>query len=346
METTAARRPVMSWTFLELLDRTFRIYRDNFLTFIGISLLVMIPATILNLLVTLPSLSALSSVGSLRSTSAYSNYTSTVCLSSLVSAIVTVLELVFTYGPMIYATSESQMGRKVSIGEAFRGRQNRFSKLGFGFVLFYIVLVIFIAAIILFVALIRWAPVLAVLGVVAYIGIAGYAMLPPVLMLENIGVSPGISRAWALGKARFWTILGVVAAIGVITVLISVAFGALAQVVFLGAARSSSIITGQIATTLVNSVIGAFTTPLLPIGLALLYYDTRTRLEGLDITLETMENLEARPWDVPASGLSGALNGKDLRNIVILTVGALAISLLFGAAMVSLMNGILPSGGL
>lgn len=345
METTAGRQPAMSWSFLELLDRTFRIYRDNFVTYIGIGLLVTVPVTVLNILVTLPSLAAYSNASVLRGSSAYTQYTSTVCMASAFALILSLLQLVLTYGPIIYATSETQMGHKVSLGEAFRGRRDRFSRLGFGFVLFYIILVIFVTVIVLFATLIRCTPGLAALGIVVYIGIAGYCMLPPVLMLENIGVSAGISRAWALGKARFWPILGVVAAILIITTVIQVAFGALAQFVLLGAVRAGgSLLAQQIASSLINGVIGIFTIPLLPIGLALLYYDARTRLEGLDITLQTMDDPQARPWDVMASNISGALNGKDVRNIIILSVVALILSLILGAAMVSLMNGLLPTG--
>ena len=57
MEMTASR-PTMTFTFLELLDRTFRIYRDNFATLIGLVALVTIPLSIVNLILTVPTLAA------------------------------------------------------------------------------------------------------------------------------------------------------------------------------------------------------------------------------------------------------------------------------------------------
>ena len=44
-----SRRP-MTFTFLELLDRTFRLYRENFVTIVGLVAIVTIPITIITLL--------------------------------------------------------------------------------------------------------------------------------------------------------------------------------------------------------------------------------------------------------------------------------------------------------
>src|SRR5690606_20232246 len=42
------RLPTLSFTFLELLDRSFRVYRENFGTFFGLAALVIIPITLIN----------------------------------------------------------------------------------------------------------------------------------------------------------------------------------------------------------------------------------------------------------------------------------------------------------
>jgi hypothetical protein len=44
-----AQNPLRPYKALELLDRAFRIYRDNFTTFIGIVALVIVPTTVISL---------------------------------------------------------------------------------------------------------------------------------------------------------------------------------------------------------------------------------------------------------------------------------------------------------
>jgi hypothetical protein len=304
--------------------------------------LVLIPVSVVNLLLTASFFGPALTSSSLDRNAA-SQYTSSVCLSSVIILLLSVLQLVFTYGPVVYATSENQMGRKVSIGEAFNGRSSRYGRLGLGFILFYIVLGVFFGAISALSAL--CPPVLVGLGIVAYIGIAAYAMLAPVLILENIGASAGVSRAWGLGKARFWTNVGVIVAIGIISFVIQLAFSALAGWLLDQILPSTSLLANQIANTAVSAFITIFTLPLMPIALTLLYYDTRTRLEGLDISLQTMDIPNPRPWNVPAPAIRSGLDRNDWRNIIILTVGTVVITLLFGALVTSLINTFVPLGG-
>lgn len=189
----AASRPTMSFTFLELLDRTFRIYRENFLTLIGLVALVTIPLSIVNLLVTLPSFSAIADFSTFERAGSSAQFTSAVCMSALVSIIIALLQFVLINAPITYIASESQMGRKVSIGEAFSATRHRFSNLAFGLILLGVVLI----AALFFLGIVTaiYAPAFAAFGIVAYIGIATYAFLAPVLVLENVGASFGLNRA-------------------------------------------------------------------------------------------------------------------------------------------------------
>ncbi|HEX2905477.1 MAG TPA: hypothetical protein VHO69_01350 [Phototrophicaceae bacterium] len=334
----APRRPILTFTFLELLDRTFRIYRENFLTFVGLTALVTIPITVINQIV---ALSNFQSVSNYNSYSSSSSMLPAMCFASVISIVAALLQAVLINAPITYITSENQLGRKVSIGEAFRGTQHRFSNLGCGFILFYVVVMAFGIAIGLLSAACN--PAIVAFGLVAYIGIATYAFLVPILTLENVGTSFGVNRAWALGKARFWTVTGFIVAISVITFIISLAFSTVAQWLILQfLASTASQTTYTIAMTVLSTFLSIFTIPLMPIGLTLLYYDTRTRVEGLDIAFESAENPSARPWDVDSPPVHNGLTGKDLVNILILTVGVVIITALAGAALSSLFSQYLP----
>lgn len=343
MEMTASR-PTMSFTFLELLDRTFRIYRENFATLIGLVALVTIPLSIIQLVLVIPSLSAVSDFSTFGSTATTSQLSSTVCMAYLLQLVIGLLQFVLIYAPITYIASESQMGRKVSIGEAFSATRPRFASLAFGVILLAVVvgisfgLVAFIGAICF--------PVLAALGIISYIGITTYSLIAPVLVLENVSTSFGLNRSWALGKARFWMLLAVWASIGLISFIIALAFTAAALwVIYQVVPPTTPFLTRQVIETILTTFISLFTVPLLPIGLTLYYYDTRTRLEGLDIALQALGNPNARPWDVVSPSGGAGLNSKDWVNIIILTVGAVVITLLLGAALVSLLAPFMPTRG-
>lgn len=344
MDTTTAGRPAMSFTFLELLDRTFRIYRENFLTLVGLVALVTIPLAVINLIVTLPTLGAASDFSTFGRAGNSSQLSSALCMSSLVLIVIGLLEFVLINAPITYIASENHLGRRVSIGEAFSATRGRFGSLAFGLILLGIVLGISFFAIGLVSAL--CFPVIAALGIVAYIFVATYAFLAPVLVLENVATSFGLNRAWSLGKSRFWMVVAVWAAIVVISLIISTAFTAAAQWVILQViASTTSMMTRQLIDTVLSTFVNIFTIPLLPIGLTLLYYDTRTRLEGLDIALQTLGKPDARPWDVVSPPGGAGLNSKDWVNIIILTVGAVIITVTFGAVIYSLFRSLLPTGG-
>jgi hypothetical protein len=334
----------MTFTFLELLDRTFRIYRENFLTLIGLAALVTIPLTVIDLIVSLPVLGSTTNFSTFGQRGMSPELTSALCMFYLVSGVIGLLQFVLINAPITYIASENQLGRRVSIGQAFSATRSRFSNVTFGIILLGVVIFAFAIAVALVGVI--CPPVFATIGVVVYIYLSTYAFLAPVLVLEDVGTSFGINRAWSLGKARFWMIVGVWAALTVISLVITVAFTAAAEWIILQVLpRTVSLTTTQVINTVLTTIVGLFIVPLLPIALTLLYYDTRTRYEGLDIALQALGRPDARPRDVASPPGGAGLNSKDWVNIAILTVGSLVIGLLAGAAVMSLINTFMPMGG-
>ena len=344
MESTTADQPLTSWAFLDLLRKAVQIYRENFVTFIGLMAIVIIPLTLLGQGLLIFNVYPLTNVSSM-SAAETSQAAGTVCMTTVLILLITILQLVLSYGPIVHATAESLMGRKLSIAQAFNERRGRYFGLGIGLVFFHIVLGAFLTLISLFSLMLRCSPVLAALGIVVYIAIAGFTMLPPVLVLEGVPAVSGVSRAWALGKANFWKNFGAMTLVGVITTVIQLAFVALTQGLIFQNLQPLSVTT-QFAQTAVNSFISIFTLPLLPIVLTLLYFDARVRFEGLDVALQTLDRSNARTWDIAAPAKRGRLQDKDWRNIAILMVVALVLALLFGAAISAWISSITPMRGL
>lgn len=337
----AAGRPT-TFTFFELLDRTFRIYRENFLTLIGLTTVVMVPITLINLFLSMTSFSALSSFSSSDFSRASRGDSGLICFTALITLILALMQAVLINGPITHIASESHFGRKVGIGEAFSATRSRYTNLGCGFILFYIVVGIFTFGFGVIAAI--CAPAVAGFGLVFYIAFATYAFLSPVLILENVPTSFGLNRSWSLGKSRFWTVLGIILVIAIISTIINAAFGSVAELLVFNVNNISSFNTQQIIRTVLSAIINIFLTPLLPIGLTLLYYDTRNRVEGLDIALSTLDKPDARPRDVPSPLPQAALTQRDFLNIAILIGCTLVVGLIAGAAFSSFINSLMPAG--
>lgn len=342
----------MSFTVLEILDRTFRIYRENFVSLISLVAVVTIPLTIINLIISLqtnpllldPSLMAGRRMTSQELAQTFGN-SGLLCGLSLLSVVIGVLQFVLVYAPITYMTSEYQMGRRVTLGEAFGATQSRFTSLGCGYVLFIIAISVFIGFIVAIAGVLNCAPGFAALGIVVYIAIAASGLLAPAAVLEDTSTTGGVNRAWALGKARFWKTFGVGLLVGIVSVAITFAFSTIASLLAFGAFGTLPTLTNQVLLTAINTVISVFITPLVPIAMTLLYYDIRTNVEGLDLALQSFDDPNARPRHVPAPPRGGAITQQDIINIVILTGITIIVLLVFGAAIQALIQPFLPGLG-
>lgn len=331
------RRPLAPSTILELLDRTFRIYRDNFLAFIGLVAAVTIPITLLSTLTTSNYLDELNRASFFGRPSASSGSTILVLVVTLITLIV---QGVILNGTLTYMASESYLGRRVTIAQAFTAATPRFWPLGIGLVLFYVI--VFGLALLVGVLTLCVIGIFG-LGAVVYFAVAIYAMLVPVLVLENVSASFGINRAWWLGKSRFWFVAGLLFAIWLIAAVVGLAFGVVQQFFVQQLMNSRSSAGAEIVILFFQIVVGLFTAPIYPIAQTLLYYDSRIRLEGLDIAFQALEKPELRPSDVPSPAPTGSfMTGRDVVNVAIICVGVLVLSLVFASAASQLMNQFFP----
>ncbi|PTT19833.1 hypothetical protein DBR36_06860, partial [Microbacterium sp. HMWF026] len=129
-------------------------------------------------------------------------------------------------------------------------------------------------------------------------------LVPSVIILERAPVFRAIGRSWALTRGRFWSTLGVV-------LIISMAFGIVAQIISIPLGLISGIVPGILAPTgddsvtaivslVVVQIIGQFGILLVQCialvvqstSAVLVYVDARMRVEALDHDLQTY--VEAR----------------------------------------------------
>ncbi|MBI1281053.1 MAG: hypothetical protein GC179_23205 [Anaerolineaceae bacterium] len=315
MEPTP-RQP-MTFSFPELINRTFQIYRENFMVIIGLVAFVTIPISLLNIIIS-PNPPAI-----LTTTTAVSDAPD---MSALLLSLLNLLETILITAPLTYLVSEYLFGHKLSIGEAFSGVSSRFTQIGCGVILIGFVVAL-MAAFILFLVIL-FPPALIFSGLLIHIIVATSSLMFPVLTLENIGPSAAFNRSWSLGKRRFWAVLG----ISLVTVLISLLVGSILGSII------TSLIDG-IATTMNNNlrllvvqiisdILSIFIVPISPIAFTLIYYDIRMKTEDLGTLLNTGVTSAQRPSNFISPASRFQFDSHDWRNVAILSVIGLIIGVI------------------
>ena len=199
-------------------------------------------------------------------------------------------------GVMAISVSDSVIGRKISVSDAWRRVAKRaWFLIGFSLLTALVMVVAYTIAVGVIVGLFAVDPTLGVIGVflvLAALLVAGVwaftrvILVPPALAVEGGGFWATFTRAWKLTRGTFWRVLGIYLLTSIILSVIGqiVAFpiGALMGVAMMTASDAAMaagygltyVITGGMSVLFLGGVV------------ALLYIDTRMRREGLDVQLQ------------------------------------------------------------
>jgi hypothetical protein len=199
-------------------------------------------------------------------------------------------------GIMAISVSDSVIGRKVSVSEAWRrvGKRAWFL-IGFSLLSALVVLVAYALAVGIVAALFVVDPTVGLIGlflVLAGLLVVGVwvftrvLLVSPALAVEGGGFWATFRRAWKLTQGTFWRVLG-------IYLLTSLILSVIGQVVALpvGLVMSLFMMTANDAGITISYAItyvitGGMSVLFLGGVTALLYIDTRMRREGLDVQLQ------------------------------------------------------------
>ena len=321
----------------ELLDQAIRLYRRNFVTFIGIIAVIHIPLMILQ---TASTALMTSSLGSLATASRpeeiFTNYAYWGgILSTLVITFVQfILVQGIATGALTRAVADNYLGKQTSILDAYRGIKDSWVSL----------LGALLIIVLLFIVLFLWWLVPCVgwftgLGMMAFLMAAVSPLVAPVVVLEKQGALASIRRAWDLARRRFWPVLGTVFVLYLFSLLIVNGPAAIANALLTLAIGSFGDPTaGIVITTIIQSLVSlVFVLLYYPLQMAaftLIYFDLRVRTEGFDLALLTLD--AAQPVDaanvsqvpVPQSN-ERLITGPEFGNFAILTLGAIGLYVLF-----------------
>jgi hypothetical protein len=258
----------------EILDRTFSLYRRNFLLFLGITALPHLLILALNLVRTFPVASPIATrrvvVLGQPQVSASAGFMAAGFVGLLIGVVVYLAVYLLAQGATVYAVSELYLGRTTTIGASLRRMRGHILNL-FGVTLL---------------------NGLAILGGMIFLIVPGIWLAcrlmtcVPAALLEDLGARESLSRSYALteGNAGRSFVIYLLYLVLLYTALLVFMFPfAFVGGIFAhdpGAMRMWLGI-AQIG----NFVAYALVTPILTIATAVFYYDLRVRKEAFDLQL-------------------------------------------------------------
>lgn len=335
----------------ELLDRAIRLYRGNFLTFLGIIAVVYVPLMVLQ-----TAASALMSSSVLEGRFStpqdlFSNYGYWIAIFATIILGLAQFVLVqgIATGALTRSVADNYLGKKTGILDAYRGIGS--SWLTLLTALFFVILIFFALILWLFIPCIGW---LTGLGMMAFLMGIVNPLVAPVVVLEAAGPwsSSGdnifqrfsnwivrsvlaVNRAWSLARRRFWPLLGYVFILYLFSWIVVNGPSAIVNVILVQVLQSFDDPTMQLVLTsviqgLVQLVFILIYYPLQMTSFTLIYFDLRVRTEGFDIAFLTRETSDSTDLTevttVPAPQVNEPfMTGAELGNFAILELAGVGL---------------------
>ena len=298
---TTALRPMST---SEILDRTFSLYRNNFVLFAGIAMLPAVLKLVLDLAQVSSTMDALNvlNTGFGARSSQSGGFGGPVLL-----LIIYLAGSVIATGATVYAVSKVYLGKSATIGTSYNAIGSDIPRL-IGIILLLVLVLAGVGIIVLgipmFVAISAGSPVLLivlmVLGFAVLVHLyACLCLAPAACVVENARVIQSFNRSQTLTKGsrgRIWLAFLLYFALSLaFGFTIGAAAAAIVRATHSLTAGATCLIAGQFVT-------GVLLGPIITVPLTLIYYDQRVRKEAFDLQL-MMESLGENPNQAAAAPL-------------------------------------------
>jgi len=276
-------------TLAELLDRAIRLYRQNFVKFVGIFAIPYIPLMLIQ-----TGLAIFSTTSMLNQTNTNSSaFPFTLASMAALSGtfLVAIVQFILVQGLATAALTSSiannYAGKPIGILDSYRSMSTTWLKLLLAlFLVFLLTIILFIWMII---PCVGWfsGP-----GILFFIALAVSPLIPPIIVLEKMDAAYSIRRAWDLARSRFWWLIGCVFVLALLGWLL------VAGPVYLMSAILQFVLTSIPGTVVQHTIIATILQNLITITMSLLYtplkltvmtlvyFDLRARSEGLDLAMQ------------------------------------------------------------
>ena len=278
----------------ELLDRTFSLYRRNFLLFIGIAAIPQLLVLGLQLvqIVLMPATASVSRPAASEFQGASSVLAAGgavgIFLLAIAAIVVYLVAYLFSQGGTVYAVSELYLGRATTIGQSLsRMRGELWSLFG---VVFLNGLVTGLCFLLLIIPGIYMACRLCV--------------CIPAALLENLGPRESLERSFRLTKDNAGRAFLILLLYGVILYTALFLFDIPMMIGVASAARDPVMVRVWTALMQVgNFIAGVLVTPVFTIAASIFYFDLRVRKEAFDLQMMMNPQTVGVPAPRSATGL-------------------------------------------
>ncbi|HEY0737600.1 MAG TPA: glycerophosphoryl diester phosphodiesterase membrane domain-containing protein [Herpetosiphonaceae bacterium] len=302
----------------ELLDTSFRLYRNNFLTFVKIAALVLVPYHLLSFLLTTPEAPLQGSGSTFNLISGFLRSTSSPTSSGWISLIYSVVVQPLLYGTLILIAAQCYQQQPVSIADNFRhARQRLFTLIGADILQGLCIILVGLPAIFVAIcgvefivnqridAIFDASSPSETIPTILFILLGTLLLLLPLLvrarlvfstqavMLEDQGAIASIDRSWKLTQQRMWRLFGFMIVLSLLEMcLTTLPVGAAVFGISMAGTDAQLILALQVALATISEIV---VLPFTMIAYTLMFFDLRIRSEGFD--LEQHDLLAPRPDD-------------------------------------------------
>lgn len=272
-------------TVVQILDASFRLYRENFFLFLGIMAVPYVPALVLSVIVNTAAMSVVPEGrvserhpfsrdvdSALQESGGPTIQDSGCALAAIIAAsvftmLIFLIAVPIARGALTRAVSDRYLGRAVSFGESYRAVMSIFWRfIGTTMLVGLVIGLGFILCIVPGIILFTW-----------------FAFVSQIMIIEGIAGTRSMGRSKDLSAGHRWRILGLI----VLTIVVNYALSIAASFVF--GSILPLLIDSPTILLLVNSAWGYLITmmiePLWAVAYILLYYDVRIRKEAFDLQL-------------------------------------------------------------
>lgn len=277
---TAFAQNLRPLSIAELFDRSFRLYRQNFGTFLGIVALTQLPLFAFQLVLLMTQGATTADLAEFSDL-----LEGPVSFLAIWHILVSTLFTQIGAAALTQAISDNYLGRKVSTLSAFRRIGRSWLTLIFALIVAGLVIGATAVPFILMLFIPCIGQIVGFAGAIAvmFMGIVLTSLVTPVVVLEKKSAGKATRRAWELAKKRMGWILGYLFLLGLFSSLAIDGPTFLLQSLFDSFVGSTNLMTQSIVQQTGNLLFSALFLPIELTAITLMYFDLRIRFEGFDL---------------------------------------------------------------
>lgn len=269
-----------------ILDRTFRLYRENVLRYIAIVAVIEIPIGLVLMVASALFYSSLLPIREAGDDPARPNVALMLTGSAalMFGAFLGVIGQHLANAALIRSVSESYLGGDATVGQAYRFILPRI-----GWILLAALLISLATGVGLLFCVVPGVLVALFFG-----------LTMPAIVTENLNTFDGMKRSWSLVSGNLGKVFLVGLIVFLINFVIGLLFGAVGSLTAV-LALAKNPVAGQVLQQTISVVPQVLTMPIGAAAMILLYYDLRIRKEGFDLEMLARSLGEGGATDAPGA---------------------------------------------